>query len=162
MISDILSALIKRASSLDEEIDDLEEIVRQRTADRDRILCDDIPTVLHENGLMSAPLEDGRTVSIEQVLTHTVVSKANLFKWLTENDYDQVIRTELSFTKGTPMQEIELSLVKMGVEYEKDTTVHPMSLKSVLRAHMDAGCEPPPIDVVRMNIFERAKIKEAK
>ena len=162
MIQDILSSLIKRASALDEEIEDLEEIVKQRKADRDRIMQDDIPSVLHENGLLSAPLADGRTVAIEQVLTTQTVSKPMLFKWLEENDYDQIIRTELSFTRGTPMQEIELSLVKLGVEYEKDITVHPMTLKSVVRAHLEAGMEPPPIDAVRYSYFERAKIKEAK
>ncbi len=162
MISDILSALIKKVEAFDEEIEGLEEIVKQRKDDRDRILQDDIPAVLHENGLASAPLADGRTVIIEQVLSCSQKDTVMLGWWLEENGYDSVIKTTLEFPKGSDTSEAESVLKASGVDYTKQTSVHPMTLKKVIRDHLDAGGTYPPEEAVVVNVFERSKIKEAK
>jgi hypothetical protein len=123
---------------------------------------EDIPAVLHENGLASAPLADGRTVTIEQIVNVSQKDKAALAAWLTANRYDSCIKTELSFGKGTAMGEVELAIQALGYEYEKATSVHPSTLKKIIKDHLAEGGEYPPEEAASVSIFERAKVKGAK
>jgi hypothetical protein len=162
MLSDILSALINRASLLEEEILDLEDIVSQRKADLGQIMKEDIPAVLHENGLASAPLADGRTVVIDQIVNVSQKDKEALRRWLTENRYDSCIKTEFSFGKGTNTDEIEDLCRTTGIEFSKETSVHGMTLKALMKQHLADGGLPPPEEAAIVNVFEQAKVKEAK
>lgn len=162
MISDILSSLIKRASGLDEEITDLEDIIRDRKEALAQILEEDIPAVLHENGLMAAPLADGRMVTIEQIINVSVVDKQALNGWLEYHEYDAVIKTNLDFGKGVDVSDIENYCHSNNIQYTKDSGVHPMTLKKVIRDHLEGGGIVPPENVAKVSVFERAKIKEAK
>lgn len=162
MLSDVLSDLIKRATKIDEELADLDEIRKGRQADYDRIMQEDIPAVLHENGLLSAPLADGRTITVEQVMTCSQQDKAALAAWLAGQGYDSIIKTELDFGKGVDISEVESLIGKLGIEYTKENTVHPMTLKKVIKEHLEAGGVYPPEEAVRVSIFERAKIKGGK
>ena len=162
MISDTLSALITRAARIEEEIADLDTIVSQRKEALAQIMEEDIPSVLHENGLLSAPLADGRTVTIEQTVTVSQQDKAMLCDWLELHGYGAVIKTELDFGKGADMEEIEAYLRASGQDYHKSVEVHSMTLKKVVREHIEAGGEYPPPEAARVSIFERAKIKGGK
>jgi hypothetical protein len=162
MISDILSALIKKVNQYDEEIEDLEAIIADRKAYRDRILQDDIPTVLHENGLSSAPLADGRTVTIERIVNVSQLDKALLAEWLKTHGYDSIIKVFFEFSKGTDTASLEAQLAAEGVPYQKDSSVHPMSLKKVIGEHIADGGEYPPEAAAKVSIFERAKVKGGK
>lgn len=123
---------------------------------------DDIPTLLHEAGLTSAPLDDGTTITLEQVCNVKVADKSNLAAWLEGHEYDSIVKTALEFPKGTDMSEITSRLDNEGIDYSKSLDIHPMSLKKVMKEHIASGGEYPPEDVAEVTIFERAKIKEAK
>jgi hypothetical protein len=162
MISDILSALIKKVNQYDEEIEDLEAIIADRKAYRDRILQDDIPTVLHENGLTSAPLADGRTITIERVVNVSQLDKALLAEWLKSHEYDSIIRTSFEFGKGADTSALEALLAKEQITYQKESSVHPMSLKKVISDHLSEGGDYPPEEAAKVSVFERAKVKGGK
>jgi len=162
MLSDVLSSLIKRATAIEEEMADLEEIRKQRQEDLDRIMNEDIPAVLHENGLLSAPLADGRVISIEQMVNVSQQDKRTLAAWLEGQGYDSVIRTNLEFPKGSDLSSVESLLRESGVDYTKEIFVHPMTLKKVIREHIEAGGAYPPEEALKVSIFERAKIRGPK
>ncbi len=162
MIGDILSSLINRAYALDEEIADLENIIKGRKEALARILEEDIPAVLHENGLLSAPLADGRMVTIEQIVNVSVLDKVALNGWLAYHEYDAVIKTNLDFGKGVDVSDIEDYCRSNNIQYTKDSGVHPMTLKKVIKDHIEGGGIVPPENVAKISLFERAKIKEAK
>jgi hypothetical protein len=162
MISDTITALIKRADALNEEIEDLEQIVSQRKADLSRVLDEDIPTVLHDNGLTSVALSDGRTVSIEQMLTVVQVDKPALCKWLELNDMGEIVKTNMDFGKGVDISELEDFLGRSGIGYQKATEVHPQTLKKAMREFIEGGGIAPDESIAKVSIYERAKIKEAR
>jgi hypothetical protein len=162
MISDILSSLIDKVARFDKEIAEFEAIVKERKEFRDKILEDDIPAVLHENGLSSAPLADGRVVSIDNIVNVSQLDKEKLRTWLEFNGYDSVIKTEFQFPKGSDTSYFELMLRDEGMDYTKDIIIHPMTLKALMKEHLGAGGDYPPESAAKVSVFERAKIKEAK
>lgn len=162
MIADSLSKCISLVARYDDEIADLEEILSRAKADRDHILEEDIPMILRSNGLASAPLADGRTVTVEQIVSVTTTDKDRLSAWLKYHGYDSVIRTEIDFGKGVDVDAVETFLSDSGIDYQKTDSVHPMTLKKVMREHIENGGIIPGEDVAKVHIYERAKIKEAK
>jgi len=162
MVADELDRLIKKASWLEENIHDMESVIAGLQKELDALYQDDIPSVLHENGLSSAPLADGRTVVIDQICNVKQGDKPALGKWLEANGYDAVIRTSLEFPKGSDTSEAERLLQETGVDYVKDTYIHPMTLKKVMKDHITGGGNYPPEEAAVVTMFERAKIKGGK
>ena len=162
MIGDSLIRLIDRVSLDDDEIALLESKLDELKSHRDKILQDDIPTLLHSEGLLSAPLSDGRTVVIDQIINVSQKDKMAMLQWLRDNEYDAIVKTTFEFAKGTDTTEVQTMLENTGIDYSVDVNVHPMTLKSVIKTHLSEGGEYPPEDALKVSIFERAKIKEAK
>jgi len=162
MVSDVLSEMIRDVEVLDDDIASLEEDIKKLKDERDRILQDDIPTYLHEEGLSFAPLSDGRTVTIEQVINVSQKDKNLLWEWLEEYGYDSIIKTEYIFPKGSDTTEFDEFLEESGIDYEKEPVIHPMTLKATIQEHIDSGGILPPLEAANVSIFERAKIKGVK
>jgi hypothetical protein len=162
MISDTISALIKRADKVIEEIDDLEEITRQRKADLARILEEDIPAVLHENGLTSVDLADGRTILVDTMINVVQVDKKALASWLEANGMGSIVKTNLDFGKSEDMYLVRQALRGLGVDFQENETVHPQTLKKAMRELLEAGGLAPPDDIARVTVFEKARIKGGK
>jgi hypothetical protein len=162
MVSDDLSILIRKVTTLDAEIEDLESSLKARKEERDSVLEEDIPCILHENGLASAPLSDGRTVVIDSIVNVSQGDKELLQNWLQVNGYDSVIKTNFQFPKGSDVSAFEAQLREDGVDFSKEINIHPMTLKKVMADHIKEGGEYPPEAAAKVSIFERAKIKEAK
>jgi hypothetical protein len=159
MISDTLYALIDHVSEYEKEISLYEMAIKELKTKRDKILEDDIPAYLHENGLQYAPLADGRVVTIESIINVSQGDKELLRNWLEINGYDSVIKTEFQFPKGSDIAYFEKILKDEGTDYSKDITIHPITLKKVFRDHIEGGGEYPPEAAAKVSVFERAKIK---
>jgi hypothetical protein len=162
MISDSLSILIDKVSGYDKEIADLDAVIKERKEYRDKILEDDIPSLLHENGLEYAPLSDGRVVSIDSIVSVSQLDKEKLRTWLEMNGYDSVIKTEFQFPKGSDTSYFEVMLRDEGVDFSKEIIIHPMTLKALMKEHLGSGGDYPPETAAKVSVYERAKIKEAK
>ena len=159
MLSEVLSSLIKKANNIEEEIADLENLLSDRKHDLAHILEEDIPAVLHENGLLSAPLDDGRTIIIDQMVSVSQQSKPALTAWLESEGYGSVIKTTFEFPKGSDVSMVEELLKEEGTDYTKDISVHPQTLKKVIRDHIIGGGMLPGDNVMKVSIYERARIK---
>lgn len=162
MVASVLDRLIERASLIEGKIAKLEDEASLLKDDLRLIYEEELPCVLHENGLLAAPLEDGRTVVIEQVVNVKQGDKRSLAAWLAARNYDSVIKTTLEFPKGSDTTAAEDVLHAQGVDYTKDLTVHPMTLKKVMREHIEAGGDYPPEEAATVTIYERAKVKGGK
>lgn len=162
MISDSISSLITRAALMEEEIADMEFVLAARKADLARVMEEDIPAVLHEHGLVKVDLDDGRTVSIEQMISVSQTDKLAFAKWLDSVGMGGIVKTNLDFGKSAAIDEVEDFLMTHGIEYSKATEVHPQTAKKAMREWIEAGNVPPPDSIAKVSIFEKAKIKGGK
>ena len=145
-------------------IEYIEDILSYFKAKRDRILTDDIPTFLAENGLKKAILDDGTEVSTEEVLTTKTVDEAAMLAWVIENGGADLIKDTLAFGKGICDERLLAFLAENQYAYSRDSGVHSQTLKKFINdryKEMETDGLPPP-DAIEARPFVRAKIKAPK
>lgn len=145
-------------------IEMIEDILSYFKAKRARIIEDDIPTFLAENGLKKAVAEDGTEVSTEEIITTKTVDEAKMLTWITANGGADLIKDSLSFGKGICDDRLVAWLADNGYTYSRDSGVHSQTLKKFITdRYKDMGTDGlPPADAVEAKPFVRAKIKAPK
>jgi len=149
-----------------DEIEGLEEsliVTRQR---RDLLLQTTIPGLLHEAGQSSCELETGEKVNLETVWGIEVPKGQDgandygpIAEWLRAQGFDAIIQDQVKFQKGAKLDDIFGELDAKGIAYQRGSSVHWMSLRKVIREHMEIGGEAPPESAAKVKVFEQAKIK---
>jgi hypothetical protein len=137
-------------------IESLERVVSFYKACREKLLTDDIPSIMAEAGLTKATTETGLTVGLQTVVNATKGPKA--FEWLENNGMGALIKTNLELGKGQFSQAVADALQSAGVDYVKKDEVHPMTLKKAIGDWLEAGNETPPEEAIKVSVFTRAKI----
>ena len=145
-------------------IEMIEDILAYFKAKRARIIEDDIPTFLAENGLKKVIAEDGTEVSTEEIITTKTVDEAKMLAWVIENGGADLIKDSLSFGKGICDDRLVAWLAEHGYTYSRDSGVHSQTLKKFITdRYKDMGTEGlPPADAVEARPLVRAKIKAPK
>jgi len=145
-------------------IEYIEDILSYFKAKRDRIITDDIPTFLAENGLKKAILGDGTEVSTEEVLTTKTVDEAKMLDWVIANGGADLIKDTLAFGKGICDARLLEFLAENQYAYSHDSGVHSQTLKKFINdRYKEMGTDGlPPPDAIEARPFVRAKIKAPK
>ena len=145
-------------------IEAIEDILAYFKAKRARIIEDDIPTFLAENGLKKVIADDGTEVSTEEIITTKTVDEAKMLAWITANGGADLIKDSLSFGKGICDDRLVAWLADNGYTYSRDSGVHSQTLKKFITdRYKDMGTDGlPPADAVEARPFIRAKIKAPK
>ena len=145
-------------------IEYIEDILSYFKAKRDRILTDDIPTFLAENGLKKAICDDGTEVSTEEVLTTKTIDEAKMLAWVIENGGADLIKDTLAFGKGICDARLLAFLAENQYAYSRDSGVHSQTLKKFINdRYKEMGTDGlPPPEAVEAKPFVRAKIKAPK
>lgn len=148
-------------------------------AELDRIEEVDFPDLLKEVGLTDLTLDDGAKLSLVEDIRCGISEdrKPRAFDWLRRHNFDGIIKSSVSvqFDKGEgkAMKALFLLLMKKKLNPEAKETVHPATLKSllkeqrskpVLETDTDAqkAAKQPPADVFAIFPFSKVKLKEAK
>jgi len=142
----------------------LEEALATLKAQREAILADDIPCLLAEYGMSEAVMLDGTKIGTEMYYSTSTADrdKALLASWLGENGYGDVIKDTIELGKGEFDERISTFLQSNGYTYKKDSSVHPQTLKSVIRKHIEAGGDMPPTEAIEVKMYQRARIVPPK
>ena len=145
-------------------IEALEDLVAYYKAKRERILTDDIPTFLAENGLKKVTLDDGTEVSSEEILTLKTLDAVKALAWVTENGGADLIKDSLAFGKGICDERLIAFLAENNYTYSRDSGIHSQTLKKFVSDRYDEmGTDGlPPVDIIEAKPFIRAKIKAPK
>lgn len=143
-------------------IDLFEKIAKHYKAKRQQIVQTDIPCVLAEYGIQRATTDDGIEVSLETVYETKQRDKAVLAAWLESIGASDIIKDTFAFEKGEADLELLEFLGAHGYAFSRDSNVNGMSLKKVIRDHIEAGDGRPPADAVELSVFDQAKIKYPK
>ena len=159
-----LANKIKEMQTIQKDIEQNEEYLKQRKKDLELISGEVIPTMLTEMGLSYLKLADGSSVEVKtnSSATITQANKEKAFNWLRENDLGDIIKNELtvSFGRNEDNKAAEYAELAKGQGYQptQKLKVEPMTLKALVRERIEAG-KPVPTEIFSVFIGNKTTIK---
>ena len=144
-----LASYCKELQSYESEIAKLEELVKHKKQQADKIGSEIIPNLLAEQGLSSLKLADGSSIDIRKSYNCTIKKDEmeSAYNWLRNNGLGDLIKNEVAvqFGKGEDNKaEKFLSLaVQESYEPTQKQKVEPMTLKALYRERIEAGLDMP-------------------
>jgi phage terminase small subunit len=131
------------------EIAELEEKIKAKKEQADKISSEVIPNLLAEQGLSSLKLADGSGVEVKKSYSCTVKkdSVESAYTWLRENGLGDLIKNEIAvqFGKGedNKAEQMLYLAAEQGYEPTQKQKVEPMTLKALYRERIEAGLDMP-------------------
>jgi len=162
-----LSEEVKKMDELTEEINLLEERVKDKKKDLDVISGEVIPTMMSEMGLSQLRLMDGSMIDVKPFYNATITqaNKEEAFNWLRQNGLGDIIKNEVvvSFGRGEDNKAAEYAeLAKgQGLQPAQKLKVEPMTLKALVRERIEAGKEMP-TEIFSVYVGNKTTIKRKK
>lgn len=149
-----LTSLVRRAIALENEIEASTGETKILSAERDAILCDDIPAMFLQLGLQSDTKlnVDGRTVGVKGKFTYSVAEgrKAAAFEWLDRNGHGGMLSRVVRVRFGKKSEAEATALAKILSRYYGDdaevsveTDVAPATLRAFLGELLREGQSIP-------------------
>jgi len=135
--------------TIQKDIEQNEEYLKQRKKDLEQISGEAIPTMLTEMGLSYLKLADGSSVEVKTnySATITLANKEKAFNWLRDNGLGDLIKNEItvSFGRNEDNKAAEYAILAKGQGYEpaQKLKVEPMTLKALVRERLESGQEMP-------------------
>ena len=161
---DKLGHKIKEMQTIQKDIEQNEEYLKQRKKDIEQISGEAIPTMLTEMGLSYLKLADGSSVEVKTNYSATITqaNKEKAFNWLRENDLGDIIKNELtvSFGRNEDNKAAEYAELAKGQGYQptQKLKVEPMTLKALVRERIEGG-KPLPTEIFNVFIGNKTTIK---
>jgi len=161
---DKLANKIKEMQTIQKDIDQNEEYLKQRKKDLEQLSGEAIPTMLTEMGLTYLKLADGSSVEVKTNYSATITqaNKEAAFNWLRENGLGDIIKNELTVSFGRNEDNkaaLYAELAKgQGYQPTQKLKVEPMTLKALVRERIEAGT-PMPTEIFNVFIGNKTTIK---
>ena len=144
-----LASYCKELQTFQNEIEKLEELLKYKKDQADKIGAEIIPNLLAEQGLSSLKLADGSSVDVKKSYNCTIRKDQmeSAYNWLRENGLGDIIKNEVAvqFGKGEDNKAEQLLnlAVQEGYEPSQKQKVEPMTLKALYRERVEAGLDMP-------------------
>ena len=161
---DKLANKIKEMQTIQKDIEQNEEYLKQKKKELELISGEAIPTMLTEMGLSYLKLADGSSVEVKTnySATITLANKEKAFNWLRENGLGDIIKNELivSFGRNEDNKAAEYAELAKGQGYQptQKLKVEPMTLKALVRERIEGG-KPLPTEIFNVFIGNKTTIK---
>lgn len=142
-LKDVVEAAEKQLD-LQTEVEKLEASLKDKK-EKLRIQSQElVPSMMMELGLEKLILNGGYEISIkDEMYVKMPEDMYNAFSWLRTHDLDSIIKTQVSveFGKGEDdqAQAVVDMLAEQGIPARAKSTVHPQTLKAILREQMSRG-----------------------
>jgi hypothetical protein len=136
----------------------LEDLVSHYKRTKNKILIKEIPDLMERAGVDSLTTLDGVAVKLKQDLTVKVHDKEALNQWLIDNGFGDKLKDIVTFPKGEVDGFFFKDLEEQGLSFTRDRSVHPQSLRALMRINLEEG-ELPPDEICEVKNFTLAKIK---
>lgn len=160
-----MKELIELANLLiekDKKISELETSLKKEKEDARRLREESIPDYMNEMGVSEIKLSNGFTVNIKDEVYCAIPAsrRQEAYDWLTDHDFDSIIKTNVTslFGKG----EIENALALFERLRDEDLNVnltqevHPQTLKAFLKGQLQNGADIP------LELFGARPVQTAK
>ncbi|CAB4182513.1 hypothetical protein UFOVP1090_17 [uncultured Caudovirales phage] len=156
-----LGEFAKEASTLTEEISDLENKLKIRS-ERLRFLTEvSMPEIMMEIGMEQIKLLTGEKCTMTKFYAPSIPpeTQEQAFAWLRQTGNDSIIKNkvEASFGKGEDEKVNKLMEQLIDYGFTCKTSVHPMTLKSFVKEQMESGNSLP--DSIKVHVGNKVKIK---
>ena len=144
-----LASYCRELQTYQNDIEKLEELIKHKKEQADKIGSEIIPNMLAEQGLASLKLADGSSVDIKKSYNCTIKKDQmeSAYNWLRENGLGDIIKNEVAvqFGKGEDNKAEQLLglAVREGYEPSQKQKVEPMTLKALFRERIEAGLDMP-------------------
>ena len=161
---DKLANKIKEMQTIQKDIEQNEEYLKQKKKELELISGEAIPTMLTEMGLSYLKLADGSSVEVKTNYSATITqaNKEKAFNWLRENGLGDIIKNELtvSFGRNEDNKAAEYAELAKGQGYQptQKLKVEPMTLKALVRERIEGG-KPLPTEIFNVFIGNKTTIK---
>lgn len=164
-----ISALAFRMKTAQEKITDLEEQLKEANEDLTRLQEIDLPEAMNTAGMKSFQLLDGSSVALKTDLYASFPKKpeqhAAAVQWLVDNCLDDVLKNDVVVSFGRGQNSAAAALLNdlrgRGLNYEQKETVHPQTLKALLKEQMALGKIDVPLDTFNAYVVTKAVVKPA-
>ena len=139
----------KELQAFEKEIAELEEKIKHKKEQADKISSEIIPNLLAEQGLSSLKLADGSGVEVRKSYSCTVKkdSVESAYTWLRDNGLGDLIKNEIAvqFGKGEDNKAEQMLYIapEQGYKPTQKQKVEPMTLKALYRERIEAGLDMP-------------------
>jgi hypothetical protein len=154
---------VKKLRAMEDLIKTMEEALKNKKKDLERVSGEIIPTLLSEMGLSSLKLADGSAVDVKPYYSATIsiANREKAYNWLRLNGLGDIIKNEISvsFGRNEDTKAAEYADLAKGHGYQptQKLKVEPMTLKALVRERVEAGKEMP-TDIFNVFVGNRTKI----
>ena len=148
---------------MEDLIKTMEEALKNKKKDLERVSGEIIPTLLSEMGLSSLKLADGSAVDVKPNYSASisVSNKEKAYSWLRTNGLGDIIKNEISVSFGrnedNKAAEYADLAKRQGFQPTQKLKVEPMTLKALVRERVEAGKDMP-TDIFNVFVGNRTKI----
>lgn len=163
----IVSTLARKQRDLEDRVTVAEVQLAELKKQLDYVKSFELPNALAECGVSAFTLATGQKIEVKPHYYASIKeeNKNEAFAWLRQHELDAVIKNtvKLEFGKGEDKEAAETveRLRGMGLPVQQAQTVHPMTLKSLIKDLMERGVDFP-MEVFGAGVKNEAKITEPK
>jgi len=144
-----LSDEVLKLRALEDQLKIMEEALKTKKKEIDRVSGEVIPTMLSEMGLSQLKLADGSAVDVKPFYSATISAqnKDRAYNWLRTNGLGDIIKNEISVSFGRNEDNKAANYADLakshGFQPTQKLKVEPMTLKALVRERIEAGKEMP-------------------
>ena len=144
-----LSDQVLKLRAMEDQLKIMEEALKTRKKEIDRVSGEIIPTMLAEMGLSQLKLADGSSVDVKPFYSATISAqnKDRAYNWLRTNGLGDIIKNEISVSFGRNEDNKAAGYAELaksnGYQPTQKLKVEPMTLKALVRERIEAGKDMP-------------------
>ena len=144
-----LSDEVLKLRAMEDQLKTMEEALKNKKKEIDRISGEVIPTMLSEMGLSQLKLTDGSSVDVKPFYSASISAqnKDKAYQWLRNNGLGDIIKNEISVSFGRNEDNKAANYAELaksnGFQPTQKLKVEPMTLKALVRERIEAGKEMP-------------------
>ena len=144
-----LSDQVLKLRAMEDQLKIMEEDLKTRKKEIDRISGEIIPTMMAEMGLAHLKLMDGSSVDVKPHYSAniTIANREAAFNWLRQNGLGDIIKNEISVSFGRNEDNKAAGYADFargqGFQPTQKLKVEPMTLKALVRERIEAGKDMP-------------------
>ena len=159
-----LSDQVLKLRAMEDQFKIMEEALKNKKKEIDRISGEVIPTMLSEMGLSQLKLADGSAVDVKPFYSASISAqnKEKAYEWLRNNGLGDIIKNEISVSFGRNEDNKAANYAELaksnGFQPTQKLKVEPMTLKALVRERIEAGKEMP-TEIFNVFIGNKTTIK---
>ena len=144
-----LSDEVLKLRAMEDQLKIMEEALKEKKKEIDRVSGEVIPTMLSEMGLSQLKLADGSSVDVKPFYSASISAqnKEKAYQWLRNNGLGDIIKNEISVSFGRNEDNKAANYAELaksnGFQPTQKLKVEPMTLKALVRERIEAGKEMP-------------------